>query len=52
MPKFRVALTVHVVVVANSPQHAEDVAFENRETLRKSAGADVTSVKYIRKEHE
>lgn len=43
MPKYRVTLYVQVVVEANSPQQAEDIALKNGKELARSADAHVTA---------
>jgi hypothetical protein len=50
MHKWIVNLTVQVTVEANSPQQAEQIAFKNAETLRRSDKAWVSSAVYVRED--
>jgi hypothetical protein len=46
--KYVIALNVHVTVEASSPYEAERLAFQQADTLRKSAGAWVSAAQVVR----
>lgn len=48
MNKYIVSLRVQVEVEAMSPSHAEKLAFERADALRRSDKAVVTSAEYVR----